>query len=121
VFKVDTSGHETVLHNFTGGADGAYPDGGVILDPAGNLYGTTYYGGPANAGVVYKVDPTGNETLVYTFTGGRDGGSPVAGLTLAPPGILFGTSWAGGFYGVGAIFAIQGAVKAPASNSRSSK
>ena len=56
VFKLDTAGHETVLYSFTGGADGANPNGGVIRDSAGNLYGTTYNGGTSGAGVVFKLD-----------------------------------------------------------------
>ena len=56
VYKLNKSG-ETVLHNFAGGSDGASPYAGVKLDSAGNLYGTTYRGGTANAGVVYKVGP----------------------------------------------------------------
>src|ERR1035437_3973399 len=51
VFKVDTSGTETVLYSFTGGADGDYPEAGVIRDSAGNLYGTTIGGGAAGYGV----------------------------------------------------------------------
>jgi uncharacterized repeat protein (TIGR03803 family) len=68
VYKVDGTGHETVLHGFTGGPDGAYP--------TGNLYGTTYNGGVANAGVIYKVDHTGVETVLYSFIGGVDGATP---------------------------------------------
>jgi uncharacterized repeat protein (TIGR03803 family) len=58
VFKIDLSGKETVLHSFTGGADGGYPVAGLLLDAAGNLYGTTLFGGNAatQAGVVFKLD-----------------------------------------------------------------
>ena len=53
----------------------ACPHAGVTRDSAGNLYGTTVEGGTANAGVVYKVDPTaGHQTVLYSFTGGADGG-----------------------------------------------
>jgi uncharacterized repeat protein (TIGR03803 family) len=45
VFKLDTAGKETVLHNFTGGADGAFPYAGLMMDKAGNLYGTASQGG----------------------------------------------------------------------------
>jgi hypothetical protein len=55
VFKVDTSGHESVLHSFTGGADGGNPSGGLILGPEGQLYGTTAFGGQANIGVVFEI------------------------------------------------------------------
>jgi uncharacterized repeat protein (TIGR03803 family) len=59
VYKLDKAGRETVLHSFTGGADGAYPEAGLIRDSAGNLYGTTEQGGTAGAGVVYKLDTAG--------------------------------------------------------------
>src|SRR5258706_247963 len=64
VFKVDTTGKETVLYGFTGrrgGTDGYARNGGVIADKAGNLYGTTAYGGPFNNGTVFKLDSTGKE------------------------------------------------------------
>ncbi len=56
VFKVDANGTETVLHSFTGG-DGQWPYGGLIMDAAGNLYGTALQGGPSNNGVVFKLAP----------------------------------------------------------------
>src|SRR5690349_7870461 len=70
---------EVVLHNFAGMQNGAHPWGGVIRDSAGNLYGTTYWRGPAGKGVVYKVDATGHQTVLYSFTGGADGANPYAG------------------------------------------
>ncbi len=99
VYKVDASGRETVLYDFTDGADGANPYAGVIRDSAGNLYGTTLYGGnvaacpatfftPAGCGVVFKLDTAGNETALYSFTGGADGSVPVAGVIRNPAGIL---------------------------------
>jgi uncharacterized repeat protein (TIGR03803 family) len=57
VFKIDPSGNETVLHSFTGGADGGNPYAGVIFGPAGKLYGTTAFGGQTNAGVVFEIEP----------------------------------------------------------------
>jgi uncharacterized repeat protein (TIGR03803 family) len=99
VFKLDTTGKETVLHSFTGGADGATPRASLILDSAGNLYGTTYQGGAPcgsfTCGVIFKVDATGNETVLHTFTGG-DGGNPEAGLLRDSSGNLYGTSSAFG-------------------------
>lgn len=85
VFKLSKSGKETVLHTFTGGADGWAPYAGLIFDAKGNLYGTTRYGdtGSCNdgygvgCGVVFKVNPkTKHETVLYTFTGGRTARSP---------------------------------------------
>jgi uncharacterized repeat protein (TIGR03803 family) len=96
VFKLDTSGTETVLYTFTGGADGANPTAGLIQGSAGNLYGTTGYGGASGAGVVFKLDTSGTETVLYTFTGGADGGNPYAGLIRDSAGNLYGTTEYGG-------------------------
>lgn len=108
VYKLDTAGKYHVLYNFTGGADGANPYAGVVLDAAGNLYGTTYYGGNASdgagKGVVYKVDPSGHETVLYTFTGGNDGGNPYAGIVLDSVGNLYGTTVYGGSSNVGVLY-----------------
>jgi uncharacterized repeat protein (TIGR03803 family) len=101
VFKLDPAGNETVLYQFAGGADGRYPNAGVVLDGAGNLYGTTEYGGdfscPGSCGVVYKIDPAGHETVLRTFTG-ADGAVPTAGVVLNA-GNLYGTTLFGGTYG----------------------
>jgi len=76
VFKLDANGKETVLHSFAGGADGADPHAGLIRDAAGNLYSVTVGGGTSNRGTVFKLDTNGQETVLYTFTGGADGGFP---------------------------------------------
>ncbi len=107
VYKVDPQGNETVLYNFTGGADGAYPESPVVLDRSGNLYGTTTQGGSANAGVVFKVDPDGNETVLHNFTGGTDGIIPAGGLTLDSAGNLYGTTGQGGTYNDGVVYKID--------------
>jgi uncharacterized repeat protein (TIGR03803 family) len=96
VFKLDPTGAETVLYSFAGGADGANPFGGLIQDDAGNLYGTTSAGGPSGQGTVFEVDPAGNETILYSFTGGTDGGFPEAGLIRDEKGNLYGTTFFGG-------------------------
>ncbi len=71
----------TDLHNFTGDPDGAYPYAGLIRDSAGNLYGTTYFGGSSDFGSVFEVSKTGTETVLYSFTGGTtDGAYPFGGL-----------------------------------------
>jgi len=107
VYKVDAAGKETVLYSFTGGADGGKPQGGVILDTAGNLYGTTPAGGAANAGVVYKVDTAGTETVLHSFTGKYDGGTPYAGLIRDAAGNLYGTTYDGGPYRAGVLFMLD--------------
>jgi uncharacterized repeat protein (TIGR03803 family) len=88
VFKVDTNGNETVLYSFNG-FDGGTPLAGLIMDAAGNLYGTT-------SGNVFKLDPSGNLTVLHTFTFGADGGLPYAGLTMDSAGNLYGTASHGG-------------------------
>src|SRR5215469_16961131 len=73
---------ETVLYSFKGGADGANPGGGKpVFDKAGNLYGTTLYGGAYNLGTVWKLTPAGTETVLWSFGNGSDGANPV-GLAM---------------------------------------
>jgi uncharacterized repeat protein (TIGR03803 family) len=74
---------EKVLYSFTGGGDGGIPFAGLTPDKAGDLYGTTWHGGhfggvcsTAGCGTVFKLDNAGHETVVHSFTGGRDGGFP---------------------------------------------
>jgi uncharacterized repeat protein (TIGR03803 family) len=102
IFKMDSSGNETVLYNFTGGADGYAPES-LIRDEAGNLYGTAGAGGnltgvcaPSGCGVVFKLDPSGNQTVLYAFTGGADGRAPNDGLVRDAGGNLYGTTHYGG-------------------------
>jgi len=121
VYKLDNTGKETVLYTFTGGADGGYPKAGVIRDSAGNLYGTTSggghmpgcgNGGPSlGCGVVYKLDTTGKLTVLYTFSGGADGGDPEAGVTQDSAGNLYGATFLGGssasFGGYGVVYKLH--------------
>ena len=95
---------EKVLHSFTGGTDGANPYAGVVLDKKGNLYGMTPLGGSSYSGTVFKVSPTGTETVLYTFTGGTDGANPYGGLVLDQNGNLYGTTSGGGASGLGTVF-----------------
>jgi len=83
----------TVLHSFKGSpTDGSGPESGLIGDSAGNLYGTTLGGGASDAGVVFKLDRTGTETVLYNFTGGADGSETSAGLIRDSAGNLYGTT-----------------------------
>ena len=90
---------QTVLHTFTGGADGGNPISEVVFDRAGNLYGTTPYGGNTTCtlgcGVVYKMTPSGGgwtQTVIYNFTGGNDGAYPSSGLIFDQAGNLYGVA-----------------------------
>jgi uncharacterized repeat protein (TIGR03803 family) len=99
---------ETVLYNFAyyeRGSDGAYPYSGVTFDRAGNLYGTTNYGGsgtncsPGSCGAVYELQNSNGiwtESVLYSFKAGQDGNFPVAGITLDAAGNLYGTTSFGG-------------------------
>ena len=89
---------ETVLHQFSG-PDGAKPHAGLISDTAGNLYGTTSAGGLYNAGTVFELVYTGggySETILHSFTGGNDGGSPLSSLAMDAAGNLYGSAETGG-------------------------
>ncbi len=102
------------LHTFVGG-DGAAPEAPLTLGPKGLFYGTTSAGGSNGAGTVFVFDPkTRIQTVLYSFTGGADGNSPITGLTLAPSGSLYGTTYKGGAAGFGTIFTIDPATGAEA-------
>lgn len=97
VFKLDPSGVETVLHSFLGKpGDGAQPEGGLVTDSAGNAYITTEGGGAFGQGAILSMNSKGQGALLYSFTGGADGGKPVAGVILDPAGNLYGTTLFGG-------------------------
>jgi uncharacterized repeat protein (TIGR03803 family) len=119
VFKLSMSGVETVLHRFSGGgSDGELP-AGIVFDSAGNLYGTTISGGNRCAGgignrcgIVFKIDASDKETVLYKFKGGTtDGWSPDGGLYLSTQtGLLYGTTSLGGSavgFGYGTVFNIN--------------
>ncbi|MGB9255163.1 MAG: choice-of-anchor tandem repeat GloVer-containing protein [Candidatus Korobacteraceae bacterium] len=87
---------ETILYNFTGGADGGDPlYGDLSFDQAGNIYGTTAGGGSSGEGVVFKLARSGSgwtESVLWNFTGGSDGGLPVSGVIFDSAGNLYGTT-----------------------------
>jgi uncharacterized repeat protein (TIGR03803 family) len=115
---------EKVLHSFgynggsgNGGIEGSHPSAGLIFDSAGNLYGTTVFGGAGNClsgdyyvgcGIVFELSPAAggswDEKILQTFTGGENGEAPGAALVLDSAGNLYGTTGGGGFYGYGTVF-----------------
>ena len=97
---------ESILHSFSGStSDGAFPTSGLVIDAAGNLYGTTYYGGTSNYGTVFKLTSGGTESVLHSFVG-FDGANPAAGLLRDGKGNLYGTTQNGGTMGVGTVFEI---------------
>ena len=105
VFKVNVAtGKLEVIHSFMGSTDGGDPTGGVVY-AQGNLYGTTQQGGTFGFGNVYRINlANGAFTVLYSFTGNKDGGDPVC--LLYRDGILYGTE-AGGNSASGGIFKIE--------------
>ena len=111
MFKLDATGKETVVYNFSGYADGATPYG-LATDSAGNLYGTTEFGGdltcyrPYGCGTVYKLDATGKKTTLHRFNGLTDGAEPNAGVILDAKGDIYGTTVVGAL-GYGTVFKLD--------------
>jgi uncharacterized repeat protein (TIGR03803 family) len=126
VFKLSPSSagwKETVLHTFSGHADGSYPLSPLLLDSSGNLYGTTADGGDVHVcsgggcGVAFELSPLSGggwkETVLHTFTGGLDGANPITGLIRDSAGNLYGTTYAAGdlsrcnLHGCGTVFQLS--------------
>lgn len=108
VFEVDAAGVETLPHAFAGPpSDGGSPMFNLILDGKGNLYGTTPGGGTHGVGVIFKLSPSSSgwtETILYNFTGGADGTSPLGTLYRDSAGNLYGTTYVGGGAQGGVVF-----------------
>lgn len=120
VFELAPNGHKALLHAFQGESDGFFPAAGLVSDKAGNLYGTTVYGGSngcagdQGCGTVFKVTSNGTETVLHVFSGKPQGRYPFAGLIADKAGDLHGTTWGGGskcirhdHSGCGTVFKIK--------------
>ncbi len=105
----DGSWTEKVLHSFGNGTDGIFPEAGLVMDAAGNLYGTTTAGGIHDCsndglfcGTVFELSPRGDgtwtERVLHSFGGGQDGLGPRAGVTFDSAGNLYGTTFKGGIH-----------------------
>jgi uncharacterized repeat protein (TIGR03803 family) len=112
VFKLDAKGKLTLLHSFSGTPDGVNPLAGLLRDAAGNLYGTTEYGG-ANGGygTVFKLTAKGRLTLLHSFAGMPDGENPYSRLIRDAAGNFYGTTFYGGTSGYGTVFKLDTAGK----------
>jgi uncharacterized repeat protein (TIGR03803 family) len=113
VFRFDLATNEfKVLHSFSGGADGGSPVYSGVTALNGVLYGVTRLGGAAGHGAVYRMDPyNGAETVIYSFTGGADGDSPLCNLVVTS-NAAFGTTEFGGKNGLGTVFRVDTATGA---------
>jgi uncharacterized repeat protein (TIGR03803 family) len=114
---------EKVLHSFAGGSDGANPNGGLVLDSRGAIYGTTFFGGSTTnckgdagvgCGTVFRIKPpplqkggSSTETLLHVFTDGNDGAGPNGGLVFNSKGFLYGTAGGGGAHLDGVVFRLN--------------
>jgi uncharacterized repeat protein (TIGR03803 family) len=104
VFRIDKAGKQIVLHSFNStNGDGLVPNGGMVMDSSGNLYGTTYGGGAYGNGTVFKLQPTSGgykETVIHSFAGGaNDGSQPLTGLIQDSAGNFYGATYNGGTCG----------------------
>ncbi len=104
--------NEKTLHSFGNNMDGRYPNGGLIFDAAGNLYGTAEAGGPHNSGgIVFELSPkTGaawTEKALHSFGSGKDGAEPVGNLIFDAAGNLYGATYFGGAFGQGTVFELS--------------
>lgn len=110
----DGSWTEKVLYSFqtSGPNDGCFPNGQLSFGAGGELYGTTVYCGTGGYGTVFELLPpsqgstTWTEKVLYSFTGGLDGGEPFAGLTRNGSGVLYSTTETGGSFGLGTVFSL---------------
>jgi len=103
---------ETVLYRFRGGRDGATPDyaDALVFDQAGNIYGTTANQGAHGYGVVFKLTHSGGswtENVLWSFTGGNDGGNPLSGVIFDGAGNLYGTGVSGGAHADGVVYELS--------------
>ncbi len=113
-----TNGNFKELYTFSGAADGARPDSGVVMDAGGKLYGTAFVGG-TGYGTVFQLKPQENGgwilSILYTFTGGADGANPLSRVVFGPDGVLYGNATAGGILnctfegmsGCGVVYKLQ--------------
>ena len=100
----------SVLHKFTGGSDGAYPQAGLTIGPGGALYGTAQGGGAHGNGTVFRLTQVNSAWVfnpLYGFTGGSDGGVPLGGVAFGSGGAVYGTTLQGGVNNNGVVFSLR--------------
>ena len=108
VYELTRSGSgwtTTIIHSFTSVGTGAYADGGLVMDQAGNLYGTTDGGGASNGGIVFELSPSNggwNYSVIWNLAG--PGSGPTGSLAMDAAGNLYGTTYGGGAFQCGNVF-----------------
>lgn len=108
VFKINRAGRLKTLYRFSGGTDGANPEGTLVRGSDGNFYGTTSYGGAYGWGTAFKITPAGTLTTLHQFSNDADGGIPYGELIQGADGSFYGTAWTGGTNGVdGTVFKLS--------------
>ena len=98
VYKMDTAGNVTTLYNFTGGADGSAPYTSLVQGTDGSFYGSTLYGGTFGAGLLFKIDSSGNFTTLHEFTNLTDGGQTFGQLVQGSDGLFYGMNFSGSLF-----------------------
>jgi uncharacterized repeat protein (TIGR03803 family) len=112
VFSITQAGAYSIIYSFTGNDDGSNPYGGLIKDKAGNVYGVTKYGGAsgpqsAGYGTIYEIAAGGGQSVLYSFTGGDDGGNPSDVLVRDKAGNLYGVATNEGQFHSGVVFELS--------------
>lgn len=105
IYSLSRKGTLHTLHAFTGGADGLFPVGDMVLSDSGKLYGAANRGGVGDNGTLFKLDLQGHFALLHSFVG-TDGNQPNGGLTKGKHGTLYGTTLRGGSHGNGVVFSV---------------
>lgn len=95
LYRISPTQGFTLLHAFVADTDGAQPNGPLMRNTDGNIYGTTATGGPGGQGTVFAITPAGAFSVLHAFTGGADGGAPTGGLAHNASGIIFGGTGSG--------------------------
>jgi uncharacterized repeat protein (TIGR03803 family) len=109
IFKLASNGTLTVLHSFTGGRDGKTPQGALLLDKAGNLFGSAFAGGDTGNGTIFQVSKSGGFRRLHSFSGAVDGTNPNGALIRDSGGNIFGTAQLGGALFLGTVFKLTAA------------
>jgi uncharacterized repeat protein (TIGR03803 family) len=107
IYKMDLSGNVTTLYSFTGGSDGAFPEDHLLQGTDGYFYGVTLRTKSGGNGTIFRIDSSGNFTLLYSFTGSVDGARPSTALVQGTDGSFYGTASQSGAYGYGTAYKLD--------------